>query len=87
MSMNLTLRDDVAGCEFNLWQTPTTETYRILEFGTHDEKIKNYMAWLTSGFKNGKKKLDKYDKEMLQEHELKLRKFINGHPNCKWGYI
>jgi hypothetical protein len=87
MSMNLTLQDDRSGSQFNLFQTPTVETHRILKFSTHEDKIKNYISWLADSFKNDKKRLDLWDKEMIDEHEHELRKFVHDNPNCKWGKI
>ena len=36
MSMNLSLYDPVSGCDYNLYQTPTEDTYYILEGGTRE---------------------------------------------------
>ena len=87
--MNLTLEDRKSSLEFNLFQTPTAETHRIVNLATHEEKVKNYISWLTESFKNDKKRLDLSDKEMIDEHEHEydLRKFIHDNPNCKWGKI
>jgi len=87
MSMNLILGDRKSGLEFNLFQTPTAETHRIINLATHEEKVKNYISWLTESFKNDKKRLDLSDKEMIDEHEYELRKFIHDNPGCKWGKI
>ena len=40
MSMNLTLDDDVSGCRFDLCQTPTNDTFRILEGKTREDIFK-----------------------------------------------
>jgi hypothetical protein len=87
MSLNLTLDDDVSGCRFDLYQTPTNDTMRILEGKTREDIFKLYIEWLKEYRKDGRKKLNKYDTEMLKEHEEKLRKFLAGHPNATWSFI
>lgn len=34
--------------EFNAWQTPTSVTFDILEFGTNEGRINEYITWVTS---------------------------------------
>lgn len=87
MSMNLTLDDDVSGCKFDLCQTPTDDTFRILEGKTKDRIFELYIEWLKSSRKDKRGKLSKFDKEIIREHEEKIRKFLAGHPNATWSYI
>jgi hypothetical protein len=85
--MNLTLDDDVSGCKFDLCQTPTDDTFRILEGKTKDRIFELYIEWLKSCRKDKRGKLSKFDKEIIREHEEKIRKFLAGHPNATWSYI
>ena len=85
MSMNLTLTDDVAGCRFELYQTPTNATYSILEGKTRQDILDRYMEWWKKGRLNKQGKLDKWDKEEYLEHKAKIEKFLAGHVNAKWG--
>ena len=87
MSMNLTLDDDVSGCRFDLCQTPTNDTFRILEGKTREDIFKLYIDWLKEYRKDGRKELDQFDVEAISEHEEKLRKFLAGHPNATWSFI
>lgn len=86
MSMNLTLRDDVAGCRFDLCQTPSNDTWYILEGKTRQEILDRYMEWWKKGHLDKNGKLDKWDKEEYRTHKMKIEKFLAGHPNAKWGY-
>ena len=87
MSMNLNLHDSVSGCDCHLYQTPTADTYRILEGKDKEEVFKNYIAWLKDYRKDGRKRLSKADLDDIRDHEERVRRFLNGHPNCRFGAI
>jgi hypothetical protein len=87
MSLNLTLNDNVSGCNCHLYQTPTNDTMSILQGGTREQIFSRYIAWLKVWRKDGRKNLPKADREEIKEHEEKIRKFLVGHPNANWSYI
>jgi hypothetical protein len=85
--MNIQLFDQVSGCDCNLYQTPTTDTYRILESKDKEEVFKNYIAWLKEYRKDGRKRLPKSDIDDIRDHEERIRRFLDGHPSCQFGAI
>ena len=87
MSMNLNLYDPVSGCDCRLYQTPTADTYRILEGGNKEEVFKNYIAWLKEYRKDGRKRLPKADFDDIRDHEEQVRRFLDWHPSAQFGYI
>jgi hypothetical protein len=87
MSMNLNLYDQVSGCDCHLYQTPTADTYRILEGKDKEEVFKNYIAWLMEYRKDGRKLLRKADLDDIKEHEERVRRFLDGHPSCQFGAL
>jgi hypothetical protein len=82
MSMNLHLYDPVSGCNCHLYQTPTEDTDRILEAGTNEGVLQGYLQWMKQEWKG-----DKHMREEIKAHEIKIRKFLSGHPNAKFGRI
>jgi hypothetical protein len=84
MSMNLHLYDPVAGCNCHLYQTPTEETHRILSAGGKDAIFKAYILWAKGLWKDAKYR---NWKEEVKEHEQRVRRFLNGHPNAQWGRV
>ena len=87
MSMNLNLWCNTSGCDCHLYQTPTADTYRILEGGNKEEVFKNYIAWLKEYRKDGRKRLSKDDLDDIRDHEERVRRFLDGHPSCQFGAI
>lgn len=80
MSRNLSLYDEVSGCDCKLYQTTTEETYKILEGHTSEAILQSYLQCMKEWWKgqNGAR-------EQIKEHEVKIRKFLKGHPNAKFG--
>jgi hypothetical protein len=87
MSMNIQLFDAVSGCDCRLYQTPTADTYLILEGSNKEEIFKNYIAWLKEYRKDGRKRLSKDDLDDIRDHEERVRRFLDGHPSCQFGAI
>ena len=87
MSMNLNLYDSVSGCDCHLYQTPTTDTYRILEGGTREKIFQLYMAWWKEWRLDGRKRLNKMDQMDYDDHKSKIERFLAAHPNARWGSI
>jgi hypothetical protein len=85
--MNVNLYDPVSGCDCRLYQTPTADTYRILEGGNKEEVFKNYIAWLKEYRKDGRKRLRKDDLDDIRDHEEMVRRFLDRYPNAEWGAI
>ena len=82
MSRNLYLYDPVSECECKLYQTPTEDTFRILEAGTKEGILQAYIQWMKTEWKG-----DKSMREVIKEQEVKIRKFLSGHPNSKFGSV
>ena len=87
MSMNLNLYDQVSGCDCTLYQTPTADTYRILEGGTNEKIFQLYMAWWKEWRLDGRKRLNKMDQMDYDDHKAKIERFLTGHPNARFGAI
>lgn len=77
MSLNLTLNDDASGCSFDLYQTPTNDTKRILEGKTRERIFELYIEWLKGW----------HDEIVVREHQEKIHKYLAGHPSATWSYI
>lgn len=80
MSRNLSLYDETSGCDCKLYQTTTEETYKILEGHTSEAILQNYLQCMSTWWKG-----QRGVKEQIKEHEVKIRKFLKGHPSAKWG--
>lgn len=84
MSMNLNLYDPASGCDCALYQTPTADTYRILEGGTNEKIFQLYMTWWKEWRLDGRKRLDKMDQMDYSDHKSKIERFLKFHPNAQW---
>ena len=87
MSMNIQLFDAVSGCDCNLYQTPTEDTYYILEGGTREAIFKRYMDWWKTWRLDGRKRLNKMDQMDYDDHKAKIERFLAAHPNARFGAI
>ena len=87
MSMNLNLFDPISGCDCTLYQTPTDDTYRILEGGSNEKIFQLYMAWWKEWRLDGRKRLNKMDQMDYDDHKSKIERFLTGHPNARFGAI
>lgn len=87
MSMNLNLYDNESGCNCTLYQTPTEDTYYILEGGTREAIFQRYMDWWKAWRLDGRKRLNKMDQMDYDEHKAKIERFLAGHPNARFGAI
>lgn len=87
MSMNIQLFDAVSGCDCPLYQTPTVDTYFILDGFGNDGKLERYLQWWKENRLDGRKRLNKMDQADYDDHKAKIERFLAGHPNAKWSAI
>jgi hypothetical protein len=87
MSRNLNLYDSRSGFDCKLYQTPTSDTYRILEGKNRHEIFKRYIEWLKEFRRDGRRRLTQQDLAEIEDHSERVSMFLQWYPDAKWGAI